>query len=290
MKKEYFYAGISIFFWSTVAVVTKFILKYINNLQLLWASMFFSTIFLLIINVATGRIKKLKNYKLKDVLISILIGLPGTFFYYVFYYAGADMLLASQAFIINYSWPIMSVIFGCIILKEKMTIKKTIAIIFSFIGVIIVMSGDIAELNKNFVYGAFLCILGAVSYGLFTALNQKRNYDKAISMMINYFVSFFLTTIINGIKGDLFFPGATMTLGFIWNGVFSIAVASTLWLVALESGKTAKISNLAYITPFLSLVWTAIFLKEPLNINSIIGLTVIIAGILIQLKKTNKSR
>ena len=30
-------------------------------------------------------LKKLKTYKLRDYLITALIGLPGTFFYYVFY-------------------------------------------------------------------------------------------------------------------------------------------------------------------------------------------------------------
>lgn len=56
----------------------------------------------------------------------VTIGIPGTIFYYMFYYAGTDILPASQAFIINYLWPIMSVIFACIILREKLTAKKLV--------------------------------------------------------------------------------------------------------------------------------------------------------------------
>ena len=52
----------------------------------------------------------------------------------------------------------------------------------------------------------------------------------------------------------------------------------------LEKGDTAKISNLAYITPFLSLIWTALILKESFNIYSILGLIVIVLGIFIQMK------
>ena len=55
--------------------------------------------------------------------------------------------------------------------------------------------------------------------------------------------------------------------------------------MALESGNTAKISNLAYITPFLSFIWTGLILKEPIHWNSIVGLLLIVCGILIQLKK-----
>lgn len=285
MKKEYIFAATSIMLWSTVAVITKLLLGEVNNFQLLWISVFFAGLFLLILNICTGKIKKLKNYSLKDFLTCILTGIPGTFLYYVFYYAGADMLLASQAFVINYLWPIMSVVFACIILKEKMSFKKAIAIIMSFVGVIIVVGGELVNLNNNIIGGAACCAMGAVSYGIFTALNQKSNYDKPLSMMISYFTTFIFTTVINGVCGDLFIPSPVQILGFAWNGMFTMGIASTVWIMALESGKTAKISNLAYITPFLSLIWTALVLNEPVTVNSVAGLVVIVSGILIQLKK-----
>lgn len=285
MKKPYLFAATAIFFWSTVATVAKLMMKDINNFQLLWMTSIFAGVFLLIVNLVTGNIKKLRDYKPKDYLISALIGLPGTFFYYVFYYAGTSIMAeASQAFIINYLWPIMSVVFACILLGERMTVRKIIAILMSFAGVIIVVAGKgIGAIDRNTLIGAALCILGAVSYGLFTGLNQKYYYDKRVSMMINYFVTFTLTTIINGVSGNLFVPTLAQIGGFAWNGIFTVAIANTAWAVALESGKTAKISNLAYITPFLSLVWTFLILGEKISVWSVLGLAVIVSGILIQL-------
>lgn len=288
MKKTYIYAFLSIFFWSTVSVVAKLLLGARNNFQVLWLSSLFAAVFLLIINFATGRMKKLKAYKLKDYVISVLIGIPGGFFYYVFFYAGTKKMLTSQAFIVNYLWPIMSVVMACIILKEKLTIRKVIAIALSFCGVVIVMGGEILHFNENTAVGAVLCILGAISYGTFTALNQKFHYDKPISLMINYFVTFILTTVINGAGGNLYIPTLAETLGFAYNGIFTVAIANTLWVIALESGKTAKISNLAYITPFVSLIWTSLVLKEPLHINFVAGLAVIVVGIFVQLKDKSK--
>lgn len=46
--------------------------------------------------------KILKNYKIMDYITIVLMGIPGTFFYYVFYYAGTERMAASQAFIVNY--------------------------------------------------------------------------------------------------------------------------------------------------------------------------------------------
>lgn len=283
MKKSYIFAATAIFFWSTVAAVCKLLLEALDNFQLLWASSFLAAMFLLIVNIYSGDIKKLSGYTAKDYIVSILTGIPGTFFYYVFYYAGTDILPASQAFIINYLWPIMSVVFACIILKEKVTVRKCLAIAISFVGVGIVTGGSLSGFNVNTIKGAVFCVAGAVSYGIFTSLNQKYNYDKKISIMLSYSVTFVLTTVINGIGGKLFVPDTVQLLGFAWNGIFTMAIANTAWTMALESGNTAKISNLAYITPFLSLVWTFLILEEPLNIYSVVGLIVIVSGIFIQL-------
>lgn len=285
MKKEYLYAAVSIFCWSTVATVTKLLLTNLNNFQLLWVSSLFAFLFLFLVNLFTGKLKKLKEYKIKDFIISALIGLPGTFFYYVFYYFGASQMAASDAFVINYLWPIMSVVCAVIILKEKMNFRKALAILVSFSGIIIIMLGKNEEAGSNFILGAVSCILGAVCYGIFTALNRKYTYDKGISMMNNYAVTFVLTTIINGVMGNLFMPSPMQALGMAWNGAFTMAVANTVWIVALQMGKTEKISNLAYITPFLSMVWVALFLHEPISTYSILGLIVIVGGILIQLKR-----
>ena len=287
MNNAYGLAAISIFLWSTVATISKLLLGSLTSFQVLWASMPFAILFLIFISVKTGNIKHLKKYKPKDYIISVLCGIPGTFFYYVFYYSATAIMPASQAFIVNYLWPIMSVVFACIILKEKLTVRKSIAIFMSFLGVVIVTGSDILNLEYSTIIGSVLCVFGAVSYGLFTALTRKFPYDKTLTLLLSYSVTFIFTTIINGVKGDLFVPNLLQLTGFCWNGMFTVAVGSTCWVMALASGKTAKISNLAYITPFLSIIWTAIFLKEPITLSAIAGLSVIVGGIFIQLKDKN---
>jgi len=287
MKKTYIYMATAIFCWSTVATVTKLLLGELSSIQVLWASSFFAGLFLLIVNIATGNIRNLKSYTFKDYITAILICFPGTFLYYMFYYAGADILPASQAFVINYMWPIMCVVFACIILKEKMTVRKGIAMFVSFVGVCIVAGGELSGFGLRQLLGVVFCILGAMSYGVFTSLNQKYQYEKRLSIMLSYFVTFILTTVINALNGDLFPMSIGQTIGFAWNGMFTMAVANVVWVLALSGGNTAKISNFAYITPFLSLVWTSLVLKESIHLTSIIGLVIIVSGILIQLKKSS---
>lgn len=283
MKKTYLFAGISIFFWSTIATVSKLLLTAMNSYQMLAYSTFFAFLAFFILNLFTGNFKTLKTYRFKDYVILVLIGLPGTFLYYVFYYSGTKIMLASQAFIVNYLWPIMSVLFACLLLKQTLTVRKIIAIAVSFLGVFTVAGGDLIHFNLTTLLGALFCVLGAISYGSFTALNQKFCYDKRIATMFFFLVSFLLSTAINVFSKTTVSVTAPQLLGLAYNGIFVMATASATWAIALESGKTATISNLAYITPFLSLIWTSLFLKEPITLWSILGLCIIIFGIFIQL-------
>ncbi len=156
-------------------------------------------------------------------------------------------------------------------------------------GVAIVIGGALKGFEKNTLLGAGYCILGAVSYGIFTALNQKMNYNKMMTLMVSYLATFIITTVINTFDGALFVPRLEQMSGFLWNGIFTVAIANSFWIMALAKGKTAKISNLAYMTPFLSSIWTSIFLGEKITINSMAGLVVIVLGIFIQLNDKEKS-
>ena len=285
MKKEYIYAIISVLLWSTTATVSKLLLGSLDSMQILLLSSLFSFIFLLIINCINGSIKEIKKYKPKDYLIIFSLGLIGIFLYDLFFYLGINAMQASQAFIINYLWPIMTVLFACIILKEKFTLRKIIAIIISFIGVIIVSSnGNIINIDKSSVMGTVYCMLAAILYGLFSVLNKKQNYNKFTSMMLFYFCSFIISLIYVLVSKKTFIPELSQLFGVLWIGIFTSAIAYTSWALALAKGDTARISNIAYLTPFISLLWTGIILKEQISLYSVLGLIIIVLGIFIQMK------
>lgn len=289
MKKSFILAGVSILLWSTMATVSKLLLGSMSGMQVLCVSSLFASVFLFVLGICNGKVSAMRHLCTKDYLKMTVAGLPGTFLYYMFYYIGAARLPASQAFIINYLWPIMSVVFACILLKEKMTVRKAVAIVLSFLGVVIVTGGDLLHLNAQTLIGIGGCVMGAVSYGVFTSLNQKWRYDTQTATMVAFFATFIIALIVNAVSGDLFVPSMAQLAGLTFNGVLSFAIPTMCWILALSGGNTAKISNLAYITPFLSLVWTSLFLKEPISVYAVAGLAVIILGIFIQLKDSKKA-
>lgn len=268
-----------------MATVSKILLGSFSQYQLLCVSTLFGSAALLLFNLFTGKLKMITEYSAKDILLMILIGLCGNFFYYVGYYGGAKLMPASTAFVVNYSWPMMSVLFACMLLKEKLTVRKGIAFALSFLGVIIISGSSLSSLDTDLLIGTLLCLMGAAFYGLFTALTKKFQYDVTMLMMLSFFVSFALSLVINLAMDTDWSMNVPQALGFAWNGIFTMAGGSVCWALALDRGDTAKISNLAYITPVLSLFWVFVFLHEPIALTTLLGLAVILIGIFIQIKE-----
>jgi drug/metabolite transporter (DMT)-like permease len=62
-----------------------------------------------------------------------------------------------------------------------------------------------------------------------------------------------------------------------------MSLTFVLWMKALQfSPNSAAVSNLAYLSPFLSLVFIHAILGEKILASSVLGLAFIVAGILVQ--------
>lgn len=283
MKKNYLYAIITVFIWSTMAALVKALLFDIPNLEALSVSSWFAFFFLLIVNLKNGNIKKMKQYVLKDYGVMSGLGFLGLFLYSALYYYGLAQLTSQEACILNYLWPMMLVLFSCIILKEKMTVTKGVAMVCSFVGVVILSMGEKSAAGGNVTAGMISCIVAAACYGLFSVLNKKADYDQNIAMMVIWLVVAVCGMILGPVTEKWVPITGAQWLGILWLGVVVDAIAYLLWALALKgTGNTAQIANLAYLTPFLSLIVSAVFLKEKVELRAFAALVFIIGGILLQ--------
>ena len=285
MKKSYFYAFVSVFFWSTTTTVSKLLLHSISTMQVMAVSSVFASVFLLLVNLKKGNLPQLKTYKMRDYLVLTGVGFLGMFLYRMLLFFGVARMMASQAMIVNYLWPIMAVLAGCVFLKEKLTVRKAVAVLMSFLGVIIVTSGgNFAGISGTDMTGTLYCAVAAVLYGVFVAINKGLKYDSFVSMMIYNTVAAVCAIIGTLLSGETLLLTVPQNLGLVWVGVCNTAIGFVAWDLAMKSGDTAKVANIAYITPFLSLVVAYVILGEPITLWSVGGLAVIVAGIFLQLK------
>jgi drug/metabolite transporter (DMT)-like permease len=72
-------------------------------------------------------------------------------------------------------------------------------------------------------------------------------------------------------------------LGAAYVGVFEMGLAFTLWLSAMKNAaNTARIANLIFLSPFLSLVFIHFVAGEAILPSTFAGLVLIMAGLAIQ--------
>lgn len=265
-----------------MAASAKLLLADIPNLETLAVSGLFAFLSLLLINIKTGTVRTLNRYSAKDYAAMAGLGFLGLFLYSALYYYGLTQLTSQEACILNYLWPIMLLLFSAIILKERFTIGTWIAMACSFLGVVILSAGG-SSADGMAPLGMAACVLAAACYGLFSVLNKKANYDQNIAMMVIWLVVAVCSAAL-GLATEEWVPltGAHW-LGMLWLGVVVDAAAYLLWALALNGAKnTASIANLAYLTPFLSLIVSAAVLQERIRLRALLALVFIIGGILLQ--------
>lgn len=289
-RKSYFFAGLSILCWSTVATGFKIALKYQNSFQLLLGSTLVSFLILLLIIVTQGKIKEVLSFSLKDYLFSGLLGFLNPFLYYLILLKAYTILPAQVAQPLNMTWPIVMVLISIPLLGQKITLRSILSLLISFGGVLLISSQGLGgNYNSSQLPGIFMAVGSSVIWAFFWLLNVKDKRDEIIKLFLNFlFALVFLIISIPILRGS--FPeGKEAWMGAVYIGIFEMGLAFVFWLKALKyAAKTDKISNLIYFSPFLSLIFIHYIVGEKIYYTTILGLLLIITGIVIQNIKRRK--
>ena len=285
MKKENFYALITVVLWGTMAPIDKLVLGNLNEMSLLFYNCLTASIVLLIINLKRKGIYFLSEYETKDYFRIACLGFLGVFVYYVFYYIGLSHLNAQIASIVNNVWPTLIIIFSCIFLKEKMTKAKIASLLLALVGIIIISLKDgITGFTNEMFLGILASFMSAVVYAIFSVFNKKYAYDQYAVQFINFFVAALCALFYCLFTKTLDHLTGSSILSVIWNGAICNGLAYLLWGIALNKGDTTKISLMAYLSPLFTMLFSYILLKEEISIITIIGLLFILSGIVVQNK------
>jgi len=281
--QSFFYLGLCILSWGLIPVVTKNILVELNNLQMLFYSTIFSCIVMGGIILFQKKISLLTTYSIHDYTKVGVLGFLGTYVYYVLLYGALALTSASEGFILAYTWPMLVIILAFPLLKERPTVKKLCSLFISFLGIVVIVThGSIFTLSFTSLQGDMLALGGAGVFALFSVLGKKYQYDQVVSVFIYFVTALVFITPTLFLFSSLKMPSFHVWLWLLLNGFIVNGVSYIFWFKALENGDTSVISNALYLTPFLSLVYIALFLGEQILLSSIVGLVIIVVGIVLQ--------
>ncbi|MGA2297329.1 MAG: DMT family transporter [FCB group bacterium] len=283
-NKAYIFASIAVLMWSTVATAFKIALRFVDYSQLLLLASLVSLIVLFFALLFQNKIKLLKSYSKKDYLQSMLLGFLNPFLYYLVLFKAYSILPAQEAQPLNYTWGIVVVLLSIPILKQKIKIRSIVAVILSFLGVLFISTqGNIFGLKFSNPYGVLLAVGSSLIWGTFWIFNIKDKRDEIAKLFLNFAFGFIFILIYTFIFSRFSVPEPLGITSVAYVGLFEMGITFIFWLKALKLSKTtAQVSNLIYISPFLSLIFINFVLGEKILLSSFIGLVFIISGVVLQ--------
>jgi len=282
--KAYLYTLLAVFFWSTAASAFKIALHYVTPFILLFYSTLFSFIALFAILTVQGRISDLFRISRSQVFKAALLGFINPFFYYLVIFKAYSLLPGQIAMAINYGWPLALTLLSVPILKQTLSQVQLISIGISFSGAIVIaMGGGVGTFSELSKIGIVLVFFSTIIWALFWLLNARDGLDPLLKLFLGFGFGLLYATVFSPFFGGLSFPQPLALLPLAYIGLFEMGITFVLWLTALQiSSSAARVGNLIYISPFLSLVFLWLIVGEEIHLSTFAGLFLIVGSILLQ--------
>jgi drug/metabolite transporter (DMT)-like permease len=284
-KKALLFGLATVALWSTVASAFKLSLRHLDPLQLLLYACVASLLALAGVLAAQGRLGQLRRVSRGELLRCALLGALNPALYYVILFMAYDLLPAQEAQPINYTWAITLSLLSVPLLGQKLSLRDLAAILISYFGVVIISThGDLTDMRFSSPAGVALALGSTVVWALYWIGNTRSTADPVTGLFFNFLFALPLVLGATLIFSELPPMTPEALLGGVYVGVFEMGVTFALWLTAMkyaampDGGGTARIANLIFLSPFLSLVFIHVLVGEEILPSTLAGLAFIIAG------------
>jgi drug/metabolite transporter (DMT)-like permease len=285
--------------WSLQFTCIKLTQAQVGPYFTVWAPMLFSVILL---SPFVLRDFKKEGKKIKDVLIFVQLALLGAFPAQVLMTWGTQYSLASNSAILTLTLPVMTALFAFMILKEKMNSIRWLSFIIAIIGVILISSGDIKQLNFSSKYAIgniliFLAIIGNSYYNV-GCKKVSKSYTEIEMVFYTYCVIvLLLTPLVIFYEPDIFARIPSFTIQ-TWTGmglltIFHNFLSMVLFFKALKVLDAMQVALSNYLITLFGLPVAAIWLGETLKGQAVFGgVLVLVSTLLITIAdfKMSKSK
>ena len=294
MKKVALYIFLAAFFFGTMEISLKLAGSKLDQMQLTFLR--FMVGGLLLLPFALSEIKR-KEIKInfKDYLYMLLLGIICIPMSMVLFQLGVMKANAATAALIMCVNPLFTMFFALFLIHEKMNRYNVIALLLSLTGILFMVNPFNMQ-EGNTVEGILLVLGGAALFGLYSVMG-KISVGK-IGSMVQTSISFILGSLV--LLVILLIIDKPVVAGVwpenIWIVLYlSVFVTGLAYLfyfqaIAESNATTGSVAFLikAAIAPTLAVI----ILREPMELHSIIGIVLVLAGAtmnILQKYKTNSA-
>lgn len=284
--RAYMYGAATVGIWSTVATAFKLALRHLEPLQLLLVATAVSLLVLLAVLAVQGRLRELRCVSASGLARCALLGALNPFLYYVVLFEAYDLLPAQVAQPVNYTWAITLTLLSVPLLGHRVTRGELCAVLVSYLGVVCIATrGDVSSLGAGNLHGVALALGSTVIWALYWIASTRSTIEPVLGLTLGF--AFGLPWVLGAtlLFSSLPFSEEAMRglPAAAYVGAFEMGVSFVFWLKAMKlTSSAARIGNLIFFSPFLSLVLISVVLGERILPTTLLGLVFIICGNLLQ--------
>lgn len=240
------------------------------------------------------RNKELLKIKLRDVWIFAGTGLISIVLFNFCYFTAISMMSLSAAAILLYTSPIFVMLMSAVIYKERITIRKIIAVLLSLAGLSLVTGvfGGAQLTPAGIVFG-LLSAFGYAMYSIFGRTAINRGYSSLTTTAWSFaFAALFSAFFAD--YGTIFDAVSDSVLIIPYTVVFAIVASVApyiLYSLGLRGTETGKAAVIASVEPIAASLFGIILYHEIPTLQSIFGILLVLTALamcIINPKKDNR--
>ncbi|WP_046079234.1 DMT family transporter [Halomonas sp. HG01] len=267
--------------WSTVATAFKVALERMTPLELMWLAALVSWALIGALVVRRGLLGEALK---RGWRTAAWAGLMNPVAYYLVLFAAYDRLPGQEAMALNYTWALAMALLAVPILGQRLTLVDALAGLVAYSGVwVIATRGAVLDVAFADPLGVGLALVSTLIWALYWLLNVRDRRPPLVAQWQNFSVG---VPVLTGLL--LFGPGFRwhgldgLAAG-VYVGLFEMGIAFVLWQLAVGTvSRTAKVSNLIFLSPPVSLMLLYLVVGEPILPSTLVGLVLILGGLVLQ--------
>ena len=269
--------------WSTVATAFKLGLAAYTPAQLLTLACAVSCVVFWLTAVATRSVRIDRG----DLAWALALGLLNPVLYYLVLFEAYDRLPAQIAQPLNYTWAIVLALLAVPVLKQRLSRRALAGIVLAYAGVVVLIYRNTGQPELS-LPGIALALGSTVLWAAYWLLNTRASAPPVATMAYSF--TFALPVLAAWTHWTDGWPASSEGWPYaVWVGLVEMGVTFLLWQQALKrTAHVARISQLIFLSPFLSLVLIGNVLGEPIQTNTVLGLAIIVAGVMITQRATGR--
>ena len=287
----YLYLFLTVTFWAGNFIVGKLASFYdVPPFSLNFYRWFFA--WLILAPFTIPEIIEKKEYIFKNYKLFIILGVTSiTIFNSIVYYSLNFTQVISGVLMIS-TIPVMIMLFSSILNIEKTNIFQIIGVIFSFAGVIMIITKADIQILKNldFNKGDITMVVAMFSWALYSTLLKRQKYEISQISLLQVVITFgllFLIPIyfIEYQIGSRIILEKPFILILSYVVLFPGLASFLLWIKGISLIGANRSGVFLHLMPILSAIMAMIFFNEKFMFYHMLGACFIITGILLSNKK-----